>query len=85
MIELLFRNISLDLGILKFKCSEISTKIMFIYMREIAQFKEGIRRLWKKLHQILLNKSGNRFAIPPSMLLKLLATIMPGLSNLSLI
>lgn len=85
MIGLLFRNISPDLGILKFKCSGISIKIMFICMREIAQFKEDIRRLSKKLLQILLNKSGNPFAIQQSMQLRLLAITTQELSNLSLI
>lgn len=45
MIELLSRNLLQNQDILKFKFSEINMETMFIFMKEIAQFKGDIRKL----------------------------------------
>ena len=48
------RSILNDLAILKCKFLVISTATMFTFMKEIAQFKEDIKKSLKKLHHIFL-------------------------------
>ena len=42
-----------NLGILNFKFLEISSKITFIYLKEIAVFRDVIKKLLRKLLVIL--------------------------------
>ena len=61
MTELLLKSILLDLATLSFKFLVINSITMFIFMREIVQSKEDIRKLLKKLLQTFLMPSDNQF------------------------
>ena len=61
MTELLLKSILLDLATLRFKFLVINSITMFIFMREIVQSKEDIRKLLKKLLQTFLMPSDNQF------------------------
>lgn len=49
MTEFQQKNTLQNPDILKYKYSEITMEIMFIYLKEIVQFKEDIKKLLKKL------------------------------------
>ena len=62
MIVLLLKNISLDQDIFKFKFLEISTKTMYICLKEIVQFNVDIKKSLKRLHPTLVMLLDNLFA-----------------------
>lgn len=54
MIEFLLKNILQDQDIFKSKFLVINMETMFISIKEIAQFKGDIKKLFRKLHLILV-------------------------------
>lgn len=85
MIEYWLKSTSQNQDILKFKSLAIWWKIMFIYTREIAQFKEDIKKSLKKPHQTFLKPSELKFVNQLLKQQKLLDIIMQEQLSLSLI
>ena len=85
MIEYLSKSILQNHAISKFKYLAIWWKTMYIYMKEIAQYKEDIKKLSNKLHQTSTIQLDSKSVNLPLMPLELLDIIMLELSSLFLI